>query len=117
MLYVEAERKHVGKAFLYLFLKAFLIVGVVSLGEQSGGGHLLGVVHYDVYPAKGYHAAEVGGVFAGMNIVLLDDTEGCLVAVADRIDYVATQCTVEEEFSLGIYITDRHGVWIAVVAQ
>ena len=79
MLYVEAERKHVGKAFLYLFLKAFLIVGVVSLCQQSGGGHFFCLVVHDVYPAKGYHAAEVGGVFAGMHIVSLDDTEGCLV--------------------------------------
>ena len=51
------------------------------------------------------------------NIVLVDDTERCLVAVPDGINLMTTQSTMEVQFSIGIDITDGNRVGIAVVTQ
>ena len=45
--------------------------------------------------AESNHATEEGGVFLRLNIILLDDTERCLIAHADGINLMASQRTME----------------------
>ena len=67
--------------------------------------------------AKGYHTSEEGGVLRGLNIVLFDNTERCLITIPDGIDLVTAQGAVEIQLAIGKDIADGNCLWIATVTQ
>ena len=102
MLYVETDHQHTGKAALYLLFQAIIIIRIVTVAQHTGHFQLFCFILDDVDSAEGYHASEESSIFRGLNIILVDDTERCLVAVPDSINFVASQRTMKIQLTFMI---------------
>ena len=71
----------------------------------------------DLDSAESNYATEEGGVLLRLNIILLDDTERCLIALADGINLMASQSTMEIQLTFVIDIADRNGIRIIIITQ
>ena len=108
MLDVKADGQHTRQTAFNFFLQGFVLIRIVAVAEHSGHFQLLMVpsrdiinivgpslILDDVDSAESNHATEEGGVLLRLNIILLDDTERCLIALADGINLMASQSTME----------------------
>lgn len=115
MLDVEADGQHSGKAAFNLFLQSLILIGIIAVAQQSGYLQFLLLSLDDADSAKSYHTTVECGVPLWLHIILLDDTKGCLIALADGIDLMSCQSAMEKQFSFVINIADRHGIRIIIV--
>ena len=95
MLDVKADGQHTRQTAFNLFLQSFVLIRIVAVAEHSGHFQLLVLVLDNADSAESNHATEEGGVLLRLNIILLDDTERCLIALADGINLMASQSTME----------------------
>ena len=95
MLDVKADGQHARKPIFNLFLQGFIMIRIVAVAKHSGHFQLLMLVLDDVDSAESNHATEESCVLLRLNIILLDDTERCLIALADGINLMASQSTME----------------------
>ena len=117
MLDVKADGQHSRKTTFNLFLKGFILIRIVAVAKHSGHFQLLMLVLDDIDSAESNHTTEERGVLLWLDIILLDDTKGCLVTLADSINFMASQGTVEVQLTLMINIADRNGIRIIIVTQ
>ena len=117
MLNLHTQHQHSMEALVYFLLQCLILVGVIAVAQQSGRLQFLCLILYDVDAPESNDAAEISGVLLAMHFVLVDHTEGSLVAVADGIHLMTTQSTMEIEFPIMIHKTDGHGVWVAAIAE
>ena len=85
VLDVEANHQHTGETALQLLLQALIIVRMVAVAKHTGSFQLLLFILDDVDSAEGYHATEESGILLRLYIILLDNTERCLITLADCI--------------------------------
>ena len=95
MLDVKADGQHTRQTAFNLFLQGFILIRIVAVAEHSGCFQLFVFVLDDVDSTESNHATEEGGLLLRLNIILLDDTERCLIALADGINLMASQSTME----------------------
>jgi len=95
MLDVKADGQHTRQAAFNLFLQGIVLIRIVTVAEHSGCFQLLVFVLDDVDSTESNHATEEGGVLLRLNIILLDDTERCLIALENSINLMASQSTME----------------------
>ena len=95
MFDVETNHQHTGKALLQFLLQRFVIIRIVTVAEHSCHFQFRLLILDDVDSAESYHTAEERSVLLRLYIILFDDTERCLIALADSIDLMTTQRTVE----------------------
>ena len=108
MLDVKADGQHARKPIFNLFLQGFIMIRIVAVAKHSGHFQLLMVPSLDIInivgpslilddvdSAESNHATEESCVLLRLNIILLNDTERCLIALADGINLMASQSTME----------------------
>ena len=117
VLDVETDDQHACEAVFEFLLQGFVLVGVVAVAKQAGGGQFLSLVVDNMDPAEGDDASEESGVHRGLYVVLRHNAERCPVAAAYGVDLVAGQRAVEIEFALAEDIADGDRVGIAPVAK
>ena len=117
MLYIEAEDKHAGQAFLQFLLQTLPVAWIVSVAQQTGSYKALRLVLDDTDATEGYDASVMRGVVFRLDQVLFDDAEARLVAGPDGIHLVTRQSAVEIEPPFGPDIAQGNGIGIAAVTQ
>ena len=93
------------------------MAGIVPPAEQSKSGKLSPLVLDNVYPAKGDDGAEIGGVFVGMHLILLDDGERTTLLGLYGVDFMPRDGRVEVQRAVAIHVAERHTVWLAVADE
>ena len=106
------------------------LIRIVAVAEHSGCFQLLVVPSHDIInivgpslilddvdSAESNHATEESCVLLRLNIILLNDTERRLIALADGINLMASQSTMEVKLPIVIDIADGNCIGIIVVAQ
>ena len=110
----HAQRRHF---LVHLGLRFLRRAGAVFFGQHGDEAAHLGGVCHDAYPPERDNAAVVGGVPRGNDRVLVDNAEGRLVTGLYGVEFVAAFGAVEQYFSVGVGVAERHGVGITVVAR
>ena len=95
MLYVETNHQHPRQAILQLFLQGFLLVGIIPVPKHPSCFQFLSFILNDMDSSKCDDTTEESGIFLRMHFVLSDDTERCLVTLANGIDFMTAQRTME----------------------
>ena len=62
VLDVETDDQHACEAVFEFLLQGLVLVGVVAVAKQAGGGQFLSLVVHDMDPAEGDDASEESGV-------------------------------------------------------
>ena len=117
MLNVKTNHQHARQSALNLPLQGFILIRIVAVAKHAGRLQFLLLILNDVDSAESYHTTEERGVLLWLDIILLDDTKGCLVTLTDSINFMASQGTVEVQLTLMINIADRNGIRIIIVTQ
>ncbi len=89
VLDVKADGQHTRQSAFNLFLQGFLLIRIVTVAKHTCHFQLLLLILDDVDSAESNHATKESGILLRLNIILLDDTERCFIALADGINLMA----------------------------
>lgn len=117
VLNVEFYHAHCLVSLGEFFCEGFVVVGIIAVAKTADSLHLLFVVVDDVYASEADNGTEVGRVFLRLHVVLVDNRERSLVALADGVNLVPFQSRVEEQLPVVIDIAYGQGIRIATIAK
>ena len=117
VLDVETKHQHTVEALGQFFFECLIVIGIVSVAEQTCISKFLLGIFYDMDAAECDDRAEVGGVFLPVYGILRDDTERCLLVFANGINLVAFQCAVEKDCPISVNVTEGDGIGMRMLSS
>lgn len=84
--------------------------------NRTQGSSFFFIFFQNAYGAEGNDTAEIGGIFPGHYLILVDDAKGSLGVSADCVQLMAGPGTVKIKSAVFVQITDGDGIWIVVVS-
>lgn len=117
VLYLKRYHIQAVERFLDFRIQCLLVVRAVALAKHAEGREFLFLIINNVYSPEADDAAKVGREGLGMHLVLADDGERSLVAMAYRVNLVAAEGGMKIQLVVMVDIAERHSVRIAVIIE